>query len=142
MGPLLATARDLANAKDDRRKEQVKALRKMTERDKPRFTIHYSRLFAAVMLPLLLGSCANISYYFQSVTGQLEVWRRERPIAELLSDADISMSLKQKLGTVVRVREFASRELGLPNNDSYRRYADVERPFVVWNVFAAPEFSV
>jgi predicted aminopeptidase len=94
------------------------------------------------MLPLLLGSCANIAYYFQSVHGQLDVWRRERPIAELLSDADISMSLKEKLGTVMRIREFASRELGLPENESYRSYADVERPFVVWNVFAAPEFSV
>lgn len=123
----------------------------MTERNASRFlasptpsrgTIRYSRLIAAVVLPLLLGSCANISYYFQSVSGQLEVWRRERPIAELLSDADISMSLKQRLGTVMRIREFASRELGLPDNQSYRSYADVQRPFVVWNVFAAPEFSV
>jgi predicted aminopeptidase len=107
-----------------------------------RLTPRYSRLLAALLLPLLLGSCANIAYYFQSVTGQLEVWRRERPIADLLSDADISMSLKQRLGTVVRIREFASRELALPDNQSYRSYADVERPFVVWNVFAAPEFSV
>jgi len=106
------------------------------------FTTRCSRLAAAVMLPLLLGSCANVTYYFQSVHGQFDIWRRERPIAELLSDADISMSLKQKLGTVVRIREFASRDLGLPDNDSYRRYADVERSYVVWNVFAAPEFSV
>ncbi len=40
------------------------------------------------------------------------------------------------------IREFASRELALPDNDSYRRYADLGRPFVLWNVFAAPEFSV
>ena len=114
----------------------------MTGRNESRFTIHYSRLIAGLVLPLLLGSCANVAYYFQSVSGQLEVWQRERPIAEILNDADISMPLKQRLETVVRVREFASRELGLPDNRSYRSYADVQRPYVVWNVFAAPEFSV
>jgi predicted aminopeptidase len=32
--------------------------------------------------------------------------------------------------------------LKLPDNGSYRSYADVGRPYVVWNVVAAPEFSV
>ena len=31
---------------------------------------------------------------------------------------------------------------GLPDNKSYRSYADLERPYVVWNVFATDEFSV
>jgi predicted aminopeptidase len=106
------------------------------------FTARWPRIFVAALLPLLIGSCASVGYYFQSVTGQLDIWRRERPIAELLRDADLSASLKQRLGTVVEIRDFATRELSLPENQSYRRYADLERPFVVWNVFAAPEFSV
>ena len=106
------------------------------------FAIHYARFCAAAVLPLLLAGCANIEYYVKSVSGQFEIWRRERPIDELLANADISSPLKQRLGTVLQIREFASRELGLPDNDSYRTYADLERPFVVWNVFAAPEFSV
>ena len=32
--------------------------------------------------------------------------------------------------------------MALPDNGSYRKYADLERPFVVWNVFAAGELSV
>ena len=32
--------------------------------------------------------------------------------------------------------------LGLPENASYRRYADLGRPYVVWNVVAAPELSL
>jgi predicted aminopeptidase len=94
------------------------------------------------MLPLLLAGCANMQYYFQSMSGQLEIWRRERPIDELLANADIAEPLKKRLGTVLQIRDFASSELSLPNNRSYRTYADLERPFVVWNVFAAPEFSV
>jgi predicted aminopeptidase len=64
------------------------------------------------------------------------------PIEERLREADTPEPLRAKLTRVLAIREFASRELALPDNDSYRRYADVGRPFVVWNVFAAPEFSV
>jgi len=104
-------------------------------------TTHYSRLLPAVLLPLVSG-CANVGYYWQSVSGQLEVWRRERPVAEVIADPSAAQALKDKLARVLEIRAYASRELGLPDNQSYRRYADLERPFVVWNVFAAPEFSV
>lgn len=97
---------------------------------------------AAACLALLLGGCANIGYYWQSVSGQLEVWRRERPVAEVMADPATAQALREKLARVLEIRAFASRELALPDNDSYRRYADLGRPFVVWNVFAAPEFSV
>jgi len=43
---------------------------------------------------------------------------------------------------VTDAREFSVTDLLLPDNDSYRSFADVERDYVVWNVFAAPEFSL
>ena len=95
---------------------------------------------ATIGLLVFVSGCANFGYYLQSVGGQLEVWRRERPIEEVIADA--AAPLKQKLARVLEIREFASRELGLPDNRSFRRYADLGRPFVTWNVFAAPEFSV
>ena len=104
-------------------------------------TGHWSRLLAAALLPLL-GACSNVGYYWQSVSGQLDVWRRERPVEEVIADPVAAPALKDRLKRVLEIRAFASRELGLPDNGSYRRYADLERPFVVWNVFAAPEFSV
>src|SRR6185503_20250755 len=95
---------------------------------------------AAAML--LLSGCANVAYYFQSVTGQLDIWRRERAIEDVSRDAATPAALKARLAGAVKIREYAVRELGLPDNDSFRRYADLERPYVLWNVFAAPEFSV
>ena len=89
-----------------------------------------------------MSGCANVSYYFQSVGGQLDIWRRERPIEDVIADPAAAQALKDRLARVLEIRAFASRELGLPDNASYRRYADLGRPFVVWNVFAAPEFSV
>lgn len=91
---------------------------------------------------LLLSGCTNIGYYWQSVSGQLDVWRRERPLDEVIADPATVQALKDKLARVTGIRDYASSELGLPENQSYRRYADLERRFVVWNVFAAPEFSV
>jgi len=99
-------------------------------------------LLTAACLALLMSGCANVSYYFQSVSGQLDIWRRERPIEDVIADPAAAQALKDRLARVLEIRAFASRELGLPDNASYRRYADIGRPFVVWNVFAAPEFSV
>jgi predicted aminopeptidase len=72
----------------------------------------------------------------------MELLRLARPIPVVQSDAAVSPTVKAKLATAVRIRDFASRELALPDNGSFRTYADLGRPYVVWNVFAAGEFSV
>lgn len=100
------------------------------------------RALLLVLLPLLLGGCANFGYYLQSVDGQMQILDRQRPIRALLADPTTPPALKRKLALVLQVREYASRELGLPNNASYRQYADLRRRYVVWDVFAAPRFSV
>jgi predicted aminopeptidase len=96
----------------------------------------------AVAVSALLCGCATIDYYAQAVSGQVELLRRARPISERLEDPALAPALKARLARILVIRDFASRELGLPDNQSYRAYADLGRPFVVWNVFAAPEFSV
>jgi predicted aminopeptidase len=101
---------------------------------------------SAFLLPLILaiglGGCGNLAYYAQAAGGHFSVMRAARPIAELVGDGAGEPALKAQLTEVQAIREFASRELGLPDNDSYRSYADIGRPFVVWNVFAAPEFKL
>jgi predicted aminopeptidase len=97
---------------------------------------------ALVVALLATASCTSIEYYAQAVSGHLEVMRLAVPIEERLREADTPAPLREKLERVLAIRGFASRELALPDNDSYRRYADLGRPFVLWNVFAAPEFSV
>jgi len=89
-----------------------------------------------------LCGCANIGYYFQAAGGQMEIWNRSRPIEKLVSDERTDSKLRERLSLALRVREFASGELALPDNQSYRNYADLQRPFAVWNVFATREFSI
>jgi predicted aminopeptidase len=96
----------------------------------------------AVIAAGALTGCNNLGYYAQAVGGHVAVMRAARPISEVLNDPAGDPTLKQQLAEVKAIREFASRELGLPDNNSYRSYADLKRPYVVWNVFAAPEFSL
>ena len=100
------------------------------------------RTAASVLLAILLAGCANFTYYVQSVRGQLDVWSRTYDIETVIASPDTAEPLRQKLGAVLSIREYASAELGLPRNASYRSYANLDRPFAVWNVFAAPEFSI
>lgn len=106
--------------------------------------IRQSFCLLLLLLPscLLLGACGNLGYYTQSVGGQLDVWRHERSIDEVLQDATTDPAIKTKLQAVLAARDFASNTLLLPANDSYRSYADIGRPYVVWNVFAAPALSL
>ena len=90
----------------------------------------------------LLSGCTAVSYYWQAFAGQMEVRRLSRPVEEVLADSATGEDLKRRLTYAARARDFAVRELGLPDNRSYRLYADLQRPYVVWNVFAAPELSL
>ena len=96
----------------------------------------------APALLVMTAGCSNFGYYMQSVSGQLDIWRRERLIEEVIQKPETPATLKEKLGTVMQIRRFAASELGLPLDGSYSRYADLDRPYVVWNVFATPEFSL
>jgi predicted aminopeptidase len=103
-------------------------------------------LSAAALGAVQLGGCATVTegpgYYWQSMVGHLSMMSRAKPIEALLQDPGTDARLRERLERAVEIRRFASRELALPDNESYTRYADLQRPFVVWNVFATPELSM
>lgn len=92
----------------------------------------------ALAASLPLGGC----YYVQAINGHTHLMNQRRPVSEVLEDPRASETLKERLRLVQEARRFSVEELGLPNNDSYTSYADLDRDYVVWNVFAAPEFSL
>ena len=100
------------------------------------------RLAGALLAVALAGGCDTLAYYGQAIGGHLDVMAAARPVDQWIEDAGTAPELRDRLRTAQRIRQFASQKLGLPDNGSYRSYADLRRPFVVWNVFAAPEFSV
>lgn len=100
------------------------------------------KTLAIFALLLSLLSCSTISYYSQSIHGHLSTWMKRQDIQAMLDDPEVKVELKQRLRLILKIREFASAELGLPNNYSFKSYVDIKREHIVWNVIAAPEFSV
>jgi predicted aminopeptidase len=101
----------------------------------------FTRLLLSLLLCGALSGC-GISYLAQATQGQWRLMRARRPIDQVLADPASSVELKARLELVRDARAFASSDLGLPDNRSYRSYSDLKRPYVVWNVVAAPEFSI
>jgi len=91
---------------------------------------------------LLLSSCSGVKYYSQLLGGQISLWQQRQPIDQLLEDISLDPRLREQLQKVIALRQFASVQLGLPNSDSFQYYNDLNRSHVLWNVFAAEEFSV
>ncbi len=113
----------------------------MSETNSPRPSrglVQSLRLACGAVAGTLLAGC----YVLQAARGQAAILVKREPIERVVARDRTPATVRARLEQVVGIREFASRELGLPRNRSYTTYADVGRPFVVWNVFAAPEFSV
>lgn len=101
-----------------------------------------SRAAAALLLGLALSGCASLGYYAQLARGQMELLSRREPIDTIVADPQRDAELRRRLSLVLDARRFAVDTLDLPDNGSYTFYADLDRPYVLWNVFATPEFSL
>lgn len=99
-------------------------------------------LAAVAVAFALAAGCSTLGYYAQSVEGHFAMLNAARPLPEVIADPDTDAALRKRLARAQQMRSFASDELALPNNKSYTAYADLKRPYVVWNVFAAPELSL
>ncbi len=91
---------------------------------------------------LLLNGCSSAAYYGQLAEGQWQLLRARQPVDQVVANPATSAQLRARLEHAKQARAFASQQLKLPDNRSYRVYADLGRPYVVWNVFATPELSL
>jgi predicted aminopeptidase len=101
-----------------------------------------SRLLICAGVLLSCAGCATLQYYAQSISGQMDVLSRRRPIQDVIDDPAARESLKASLRSVQEIIAFARDHLLLPDNGSYGSYAELGRSHVAWNVFAAPELSL
>jgi predicted aminopeptidase len=100
------------------------------------------RILAAALALVLCSGCESITFYSQAIGGHLKLLAAARPIDDWLADPATPADLKAHLQSARRIRQFASKELHLPDNGSYTTYADLGRRYAVFNVFAALPFSV
>ena len=99
-------------------------------------------ILAALFLAVAMAGCESMTYYGQAIGGQLSLFSRSRPVEDWLADPATTPELRARLLKARAIREFASRTLALPENGSYHSFAQLDRPYVVWNVYATSEFAV
>ncbi len=95
-------------------------------------------LLSVVFLP----GCAELAYYTHAAGGQLQVMSAREPIEDVIANPATDNRTRQQLELIQRARQFAITELALPDSDTFRDYADLKRPWVLWNVYATPELSL
>lgn len=96
----------------------------------------------AVLLLATLTGCRSLGYYAHVTHGQASLLAERRPIAKVLRDPKTPEKTRHRLELASEARRFASANLGLPDNRSYTYFVQLDRPWVAWNVFAAPELSI
>jgi predicted aminopeptidase len=100
------------------------------------------RLPSVLWLCFTLAGCESLGYYSQAASGQLSILSDRQPIEQLIEDPTTPVDLRTQLQLVLQLRAFAQSELLLPVEGQYSHYVDLERDYVVWSVFAAPELSL
>lgn len=97
---------------------------------------------AVVLVSGLLCGCQTAQFYAQAIHGQCQILHRQQPCEKLLADPKTDPKLRAKLQLTREICAFAQNELRLPARGHYQHYADLQRPYVVWDVYAAPRFSL
>lgn len=112
-----------------------------------KFGSYFLRLWAYSLAAFGLVGCSTVpfdsfSYYWQASVGHLQILSSARPVDEILDSREGSPRLLAQLEYSKQIRSFSVEKLQLPDNSSYRSYADIHRAYPVWNVLAAPATSL
>ena len=103
--------------------------------------LHITKYAFLIICSLTVSACSSFGYYMDLMSGHSELIDKQKPITEILADKSTKPKLRSLLETSQKIRNFATKSLHLPDNDSYRIYADLKRRYAIWNVVAAKEFS-
>jgi predicted aminopeptidase len=110
--------------------------------NRPRILVTGIKLISCIVVAAVVGACADLRYYAHVTHGESALLLQRRSVKKVVADPATDPKLAARLQLSQQARQFASRQLDLPRNRSYTYYVELHRPYVVWNVFATPRFSV
>lgn len=95
-----------------------------------------------LLLVLCLSACSSPAYYLQAISGHKKLMQSRQDIQSILEDPATPAEVTAHLEAAEQIKAFAQGELGLPVEDNYSSYVEIEDEAVVWNVIATREFSL
>ncbi len=90
----------------------------------------------------LLSGCETVQFYRQAVWGQWQLLQARTSVEHAIEGEQVSAEVAVQLQTAQAIISFAETELGLAAKGRYSSFVPLQRDYVVWNVFAAPPYSV
>ncbi|MFA0810474.1 aminopeptidase [Microbulbifer epialgicus] len=102
----------------------------------------HSRHIWLLVITLFLCGCETVGYYAQAAAGQWRILSARQPIEKVVQEPDTDEKLRRQLMLVQEIRAYAAQQLDLPVGEAYSSYVQLEDQYPIWNVLAAPEFSL
>lgn len=124
------------------KKEAYRLKKELLSRNRVCSRALWRREFLLTTLLLLLGGCDTLSFYNQAIWGQMELLVAREDLATLIEDSATSIELRNRLVVAQAILNYADDEIGLSVDNRYQSYVELGRPYVVWNVVAATQYSV
>lgn len=100
------------------------------------------RLLPVGVLAAFLSGCETLTYPLQAASGQWSLVTARQPLDAVINDVDTDPALRRQLQLVTEMRAFAREQLGMTDIVGYDHWVQLPRDYPVWNVVAAPEFSL
>lgn len=98
---------------------------------------HLLRVFLLGCLTVSCSGC-GLGYLWHVTVGQAKLLAQQRPVDEVLRGAQLTDQERQKMQLILAVRTFAIAQLGLYDSSSYTTFVRLARPYVSYNLSAAP----
>ena len=104
--------------------------------------------FIAMLSLVAIAGCETLGYYSQAAGGQINLLRQRQSVDQVIAELDQReqssevVSLRNNLRLSQEILDFAETELDLSAGQNYRSYVQLNEPYVVWNLFAAPALSL
>jgi predicted aminopeptidase len=95
------------------------------------------RVSALLLCTVGLSGC-GIGYLWHVTVGQASILFHKRPVEEVLHDPSLTPEEQHKLHLILEVRSFAITQLGMYASGSYTTFVQLNRPYVSYNLSAAP----
>lgn len=109
---------------------------------KSRLIVQALLVVVVILIASQVSSCASPAYYWQAASGHLSLMHARQAIDTAIEQGSVDQATTNKLRLSQEIRTFAIEQLGLPDNGSYSEFVQTGQDAVVWNVIAAPEFSL
>jgi predicted aminopeptidase len=117
-------------------------LKRISDFFKSSRTKRYAVGLVLLFVVVAVSGCHTLGFYGQALKGQYQLVAHQEEVEKLEANPQTPEALRERLRLLQEMRQFAKDSLKLPLDGHYRKYVDVHRPYVVWNVEAAPEFSM